>query len=111
MVRQRVFIIWSHELFYESVHILLDHPDIEEVGASAKSSSTHSEIEKLRPDIILVEEATETSRTEVLQMLEDCVWNPRIISLSLQDNELMVYHREQRTIEQVDDLLFLIQDE
>lgn len=114
MVKQCVFIIWAHELFYESVHILLNHPDvkgIEEVGANNKSLATQKEIEKLRPHIILVEETDETSRTEVLQMLEESDWNPRIICLSLNDNELMVYQREQRIIEQVEDLLKLLQDD
>lgn len=105
----RVFIVWSHELFYELVHVLLEHPGVEEVGASSQRATLRAEITNLRPDNIIIEGAC--MKAETFRILESCPWNPRVIRLSLQDNELIVYHREQRTVEQADDLLLLLQDD
>lgn len=105
----RVFIVWTNRLFYESVRVLLEHPNVQVVGASHEHAAARAEIEALRPDTILIEESEDPTRNgEALLLLETSAWNPWILRMSMHDNELRAYHREQRTIEHADDLLKMI---
>ncbi len=108
---RRVFIVWCNQLFYESVQALLNHPDIEVVGTSSEPGTAWTNIERLRPDTVIVEECWSSSDTgrEVLHIMESSAWDPRILRLGLHNNELQMYHREHRTLEQAGDLLNLIQ--
>ncbi len=111
MALRRVFVIWTHPLFYESVRLLLQHPDIEWVGATADRAVARSQIARLCPDTILIEEEEGGSvSAEALNVLDASSADVRVIRLSLADNELKVYHREQRTVAKAEDLLRLIQD-
>lgn len=107
---RRVFIVWTNRLFYEAIQALLNHPEIEMVGSCSEPAAALAEIERLSPDTVIVEElesATETS-AEVLSILESSAWDPRILRLSIHNNELRVYQREHRILEQAEDLLKLI---
>lgn len=108
MVTRRVFVIWTHQLFRESVRLLLNHPEVEWVGAASDHQTAQDEILKLRPDIILIEEMRDDVPVEIMGILEASPWGVRVIGLSLDDNKLSMYHREQRTVRQADDLLRLI---
>lgn len=108
MVARRVFVIWTHSIFYESVRLLLNHPEIELVGATSDYVAARGEILGLQPDTILIEEVSSGVRAEVMGILETSPWSVRIIGLSLADNRLSVYHREQWTVGQAGDLLRLV---
>lgn len=108
MATRRVFVIWTHPLFHESVRLLLSHPDIEWVGATADHVGARGQIADLRPDTILVEEGDSGIPPEALKLLEACTWKVRVVGLGMDDNRLIVYRREQRTVTQADDLLRLI---
>lgn len=111
MAIRRVFVIWTYPLFYESVRRLLQHPDIEWVGATSDRAAMQAQIVRLCPDTILLE--AETSRdaaVDVVRLLEVNPATTRLIQLSLTENELTIYHREQKTVRQADDLLRLIQE-
>lgn len=110
MAVKQVFILWSYPLFYESVRRLLDDEGIEIVGAGSELSTARTEIETLRPDTILIEQSEEGAAIspEILTLIEVSSWGPSIISMSLRDNELWVYQREQKTVKQPEDLLDLI---
>jgi DNA-binding NarL/FixJ family response regulator len=108
---QRVFIIWSHPLFHESVRLLLDHPDIEFVGTTSDYKTAHEEILSLQPDTIIVEEEEGGLPNEKMKYLESYPWKVRITFLNLTDNQLHMYQHEQRTIGQAEDLLRLILSE
>jgi AmiR/NasT family two-component response regulator len=107
MAGQRVFVIWSHSLFYEAVRQLLRHPQIDIVGATSDHSSAHAEIAKAKPDIVIIEnpEHDEESSEETITILRE---GPKVIRLSLSDNELSIYHRQEQTIADAQDLLHLI---
>jgi DNA-binding NarL/FixJ family response regulator len=94
------------------VRLLLKYPAIEIVGASSEYTEALAAIEELKPDTIIVEETEDVAvvRIEALQILKACTWGPRVIRLSLQDNELWVYYRERRVISDSADLLHLVQD-
>lgn len=111
IVTRRVFVIWTHQLFHESVRLLLNHPEVEWVGETSDHQAAQEEIIKLKPDTILIEEVEEIEGSvpsEEMQILETCHWDVRVIGLNLTNNKLSVYHREQRTVRQAEDLLRLI---
>jgi len=112
MAIRRVFAIWAHPLFGESVRFLLQHPDVEWLGATSNRGDARAQIMSLCPDTILIEEL-EGSRAgeEAIRLLESISSDVRIIRLSLYDNELTIYQREQRTVGQAEDLLKLIRGE
>ncbi len=111
MATRRVFVIWTHPLFHESVRLLLTHPGIEWVGATADHAAAREQVAKLRPDTILVEEGESGIPAEALGLLEACSWKVRVVGLGMDDNQLIIYRREQRTVAQAGDLLRLIQSE
>lgn len=111
MAVRRVFIAWSHSLFYGSVHLLLNHPEIEIIGASQESDAIWTEVQAMRPDTIIIERRDEEdeglSGIDVSHIWSG-PWSPRIIHAGLHDNTAHVYQHEQHTLEQADDLLRLI---
>jgi len=108
MAIRRVFAIWAHPIFHESVRRLLDRPGIEWTGATSDYAAAKDAILSLRPDTVLVEEVGGQVPAEVKEVLETISWPVRIISLNLADNKSIVYRQERRTIEQPEDLLRLI---
>lgn len=112
MVSQRLFIIWSHPLFREFLNLLLDDPALVIVGTASEYKAALVELESLKPDAVIVEETQDSANmaVEVLEILKACSWGPRVIRLSLQDNELWVYHQERWNIGSRDDFLRLVRD-
>lgn len=109
METRRVFVVWTHPLFYEAVRLLLDDPSIDLVGAISDYAAAHKQIMKLQPDTIIVEEKEGDLSAGVLAFLRDSPLDARIIGLSLVDNQLSIYHRERQTVGQAEDLLRLVQ--
>jgi DNA-binding NarL/FixJ family response regulator len=107
MVR-RVFIAWSHALFHHSVSLLLNNPHVQIVGASQDTKNVQTELEALHPDTIIVELSEEQSISSVWRWIETSQWNPHIVCVSLHDNSVSIYHREQHVLEEAGDLLHLI---
>ena len=110
---QRVFIVWANPLFHGTVALLLEHPAVTIVGATSDRTVAREQITDLMPDFIIIEEPTngDPIDKDIIQYLETSSWEPRVARLSLQDNELQLYHRQHRTIETRDDLLALIQNQ
>jgi hypothetical protein len=108
MAARRVFVIWTHPIFHESVRLLLSHPDIEFVGATSDYRAAKDEVFSLQPDTILIEQVSSGVRTDVMGILEDSPLSVRVIGLSLAHNELSIYYREQRTIGHSEELIRLI---
>jgi len=105
---RRVYAIWAHPIFHESVRLLLSHPDIEWTGATSDYAAAKQAILESQPDTVLVEKVEGEVPAEVKEILETIPWAVRVISLGLDDNKLNMYHSERRTIEQPEDLLRLI---
>ena len=108
MSSRSVYVIWTHPLFHESVRLLLNHSDIEFVGANSDYAAAQSEILRVRPDTILMEEFGDEHHNQVMQILEACPWEVLVILISLSDNQLNVYHHEQRMVGRAEDLLHLV---
>ena len=108
MSSHQVFVIWKHPLFHESIRLLLKHPDITLVGSSSDYANAYQDILNLQPDTILMETVEKRHSDEVVKLLETCPWSLRVVLISLGDNQLSMYHREQKTVGKADDLLHLI---
>ncbi len=102
MAVRRVFIAWSHSLFYESVRLLLNHPEVEIVGSASEVEIVWPDVIELRPDTIVIERNGEESETaasaNILPIWKSSAWNPRIIQVGLQDNIVQVYRRKQHIL-------------
>ncbi|NIS79007.1 MAG: hypothetical protein GTO14_02010 [Anaerolineales bacterium] len=107
MAGSRVYIIWTHPLFHESVRLLLRHPQVELVGATSDHSTARNQITALEPDVVIIEEVNGEGREneDTVAILRAA---PRVIHLSLANNELSIFHRERHTVTQVEDLVSLI---
>jgi len=105
MAVRRVFVIWTNPLFHESARLLLKHPNITWVGAAADFTTAHEGIMRLHPDTILFEKTRAGIPVDVMEILEVETWDMRIIGLSLDNNEMSLYHRERQTVVEAGDLL------
>jgi hypothetical protein len=105
MAVRHVFVIWTNPLFHEATRLLLRHPNIIWVGAAADFTTAHEEIMRLHPDTILFEKTRAGIPIDVLEILEVETWDMRIIALSLDNNEMSLYHREHQTVLDIGDLL------
>ncbi len=105
MAVRRVFVIWTNPLFHESAVLLLEHPDIIIVGAAAYFTNAHEDIMRLQPDTILFERTRAGIPVDVMGILEAETWDMRIIGLSLDNNEMSLYHRERQMVVEAGDLL------
>jgi len=105
MAVRRVFVIWTNPLFHESAVLLLKHPDIIIVGATADFMTAHEDIMRLQPDTILFEKTRAGLPADIMGILQTEPWNMRIIELSLDTNEMSLYHLEHQTVIKAGDLL------
>lgn len=105
---RRIFVIWINPLFRDSVRLLLSHPNVTCVGAASDWATAQSEISSLQPDTILVEAGEGNTSIEAMEILEAIPWNVRVVSMSLGNNKLSLFCREQKTVGQAQDLLRLV---
>ena len=108
MTIRRVFVIWTHPLFHESVRALLNHPHIEWVGATADLAVARGQIASLRPDTVLVEGLQDGLPLEALKIMNSCGWKILLLGLNLEDNTTRVCYSEQKIVGRADDLLRLV---
>ena len=111
MYTQKVFVFWATPLFYESICWLLKHPNIKLVGSTSNYAVVSSDIFSKKPDTILIEDTGEHHSEMIMEYLENLPWAIKIILLGLTDNKLVVFHHEQRSMVQTEDLLQLILSE
>lgn len=108
MAVRRVYVIWINPLFHESARLLLKHPEIIWVGATADLGVAREEIQRLQPDTILFEKAGAVVPPGVVEFLEEERREVRLIGFSLDDNQMSLYHREHQAVTEVGDLLQFI---
>lgn len=107
MAGMRVFVCWTHPLFYESVRRLLQHPEVALVGHSSNYTSSLKQIEALKPDAVIIEQTERTQEFEG-EALGGLQSGSMVISLNLTDNKLSVYSKRQQTVVDAEDLLRII---
>ncbi len=107
MQTRRVFVIWAHPLFLESVRLLLKEAQVELVGATSDHEDAHTQIDSLAPDVVIIEQ-TDGEKQASLETISILQSGARVVRLSMDDNEISLYSRERRTAMQADDLANLI---
>jgi AmiR/NasT family two-component response regulator len=105
-----VYVIWSNPLFQEMIRLLLSGSSLDVVGSSSDHTLAKNEIERLSPDIVIIEttEANTSSSEETITFLQS---GSRVIRLNLADNDLSIYRRERRTVRNIDDLLGVLMND
>lgn len=107
----RVFVIWNHPLFYEAIRLSIRNSSVECVGAFQSIEEAYSQITKLHPDTILIEEIEDgDTSASVIELLEASSNDVRIFRLNMNNNELKIYHREEKIVMRADDLVQLIRN-
>ncbi len=104
----RVFIIWAHPLFDEAVRRLLQQWGVSVVGSTSAQQTALEQIEALKPEVVILEDADDPSETEEQQAMAIINQSPHVIRLNLNDNELRSYRRERRTVGKIEDLANLL---
>lgn len=107
MPTRRVFVIWTHPLFLESVRLLLKRAQVELVGATSDHSQAHDQIAALAAEIVIIEETDggDEANLETFALLRA---GARVVRLGMANNEISLYSRERRTAVEADDLAKLI---
>ena len=112
MVIRRIYIVWVHPLFCDTVRLLLTHPLIEIVGLSNDYETAEKEVSEHKPDTVIIEDTEESAVTRIKssEIMDLFPAAERIIRLSLKDNELWVYRHERQSITNIDEFLRIIRD-
>lgn len=107
MQTRRVFVIWAHPLFLESVRLLLKQAKVELVGSTSDHEDAPAQIEVLTPDVVIIEQidGEKQASLETISILQS---GARVVRLNMDDNEINLYSREHRTAMQANDLANLI---
>lgn len=111
MLSRKVFVIWTHPLFFKSVGLLMKHPEVSIVGSTTIYEKAARRISRLKPDTILIEKTDRVNPQDVMRLLDTCSWKVRVMLLSLEDNQLKLYAHEQKDMGGADDLLMNILNE
>jgi hypothetical protein len=105
MTIRRVFILWTHSLFHETVRALLNDPQVVLLGSSQDYSLVQDQISEQSPDILVVEEENYTNFPEIIDLLKNQKESIRVVGLNLLDNEMSVLDFYHKTVCNADDLL------
>lgn len=105
----QVYVIWTNPLFHDSLRQVLKHKDINWVGASSDFKTAIREIANFHPDTILIEEVEgKTSTSSIMNIVDQYEWDLRVIGVSLDDNQLSIFHHAQKTVGKPEDLIELL---
>jgi DNA-binding NarL/FixJ family response regulator len=107
VIVKRVYVLWEHPLFFDSVRLLLRNPGVELVGATSDHEIFQAQARSLKPDVVIIEKTGE-EEIDSMEAMTVLRGGSKVICLSLDDNELNVYRHQHRTATNVEDLLGLI---
>ncbi len=110
MNQPRVFMICANQLVCEAVNVLLRREGIELLGIETDSDRALAQVRALAPDIVLIEGDAKGDvglSAAMAQMVYE-EENVRVIRLSLSDEQLHIYHQEQRRLINTQDLVTAI---
>lgn len=109
----RVYILSDKDLFGQGVmRLLKSESEIEIVGKGAEADEAIEDIERLKPDAVIVESnnLVQDSVSTVTRILRTNT-TMKVVCLNLKDNKLHVFLGEQREARGVEDLVAAINRE
>ncbi|MBI5304486.1 MAG: hypothetical protein HY868_20300 [Chloroflexi bacterium] len=107
----RVFLICVNRLVCEAVNLVLRREGFDLVGLETDPHTALMQVRALDPDVVLVEGNGDGADIKLMMGLTRLAYerkNLRIIHLSLIDNQLHIYHQEQRRMVTTQDLVAAI---
>jgi DNA-binding NarL/FixJ family response regulator len=106
VIKTRIFVISGHLMFSQGLESLLrQEAGLDIVGQETDFSRAIERIKELLPDVIILD--SDDAAPKVASIL-GASSGVKVISLSLQDNNLYVYQAKQRVTKSVVDLLEVI---
>jgi hypothetical protein len=110
MAACRVFIVWKHLLFHETVRALLNQPEVDWIGSSPEFKPEEL-LSDNPPDIIVIEEEGHNQTVEIMNLLMNHHAKIRLLGLNLLDNEMIVFDYSTRTVCKANDFLNWVLEE
>jgi DNA-binding NarL/FixJ family response regulator len=103
---KRVFMLSRQPLFSQGIEKLLrQRPGFEIIGREANAHQAVNCIQALAPDIVILDSQDLASTpADVVAAVLRAAPGARLISLNLENDQIMVYHGERRTARSIDDL-------
>lgn len=108
MTAKRVFVVWTHLLFRDSVRLLLKDPSVDWLGETSDYSQAKEEVSRLDPDTIIVEETSSARSERILDILKACPERGRVLGVNLNNNLLNVYAHRVEMVGEAHDLLNVV---
>lgn len=104
---KRIYILSHKSIFLEGIETLLSQEaGFEIVGRETDASTAVANIEKFKPDVILINcDDPETDLSPAVECILRKRLDIRIIGLSLKDNSISIYRGEDQQVLQVEDLV------
>lgn len=110
---KRIFMISSHPLFSQGVETLLrQNTELEFVGRESDIDKAIECIKLLHPDIVIVDQEfpLRTQSPILLRILDEGL-SAKVIELNLRNNTMCIYRGEQRSAQDVQDLMRAIDND
>lgn len=108
MARQKIYTIWSNPIFRDSLRILLAHPEILWLGDQTDINRAVEDILQQKPDTVLVESGENANPAMLIHKLEKKDFQLQIIGLNIDTNEVILFHRDYRSVFHERDLLHFV---
>ncbi len=111
MDRPRIYLICVNRLVCEGVRMVLRRKGFNLVGLETDPQAALVQIRELDPDVVVVENKGDSTDAKLMTKLVALAYekgNLRIIHISLANENLHIYHREQRRMLTTQDLITAI---
>ncbi len=102
----RVLILSRYPLFNQGIQSLLhDAADLQIVGQETAPGRAEARVRELKPDVVVIDDGDEATglASEVMRLFREGVVNG-VVELDTHLNTLLLYHREDRMAQQIQDL-------
>jgi hypothetical protein len=103
----KIYLIWQHALLRESVEAILQQSGLALAG-SGPDLPGEAELQAQQPDVIIFEE--QPGLTEQFLTRLSASPSPRLICISMDNNKLYIYQRQERDLHHMQDLVAAVQE-
>lgn len=104
MTTTRIFVLSDHLMFAHGISSLLSHDlDYQIVGHETGVDQAVTQIKRLKPDIIIFDSSGSSKSNAELKRILLARPGIKVIGLSLNNNNLYIYHATQRVVQNIDD--------
>lgn len=103
----KIYLIWQHSLLRDTVDAILQQSGLALAG-SGQELPGEAELQALQPDVIIFEE-NEVLAEQFMSRLSTAP-SPRLICISMQNNKLYIFERQERDLLHMQDLVVAVQE-